>query len=168
MTDRLARREMIAMAGSAISLTLAGCSAGGSDGPFESTLSSPQTFENPAEFNNEQYIYVNLTLEGNPDEWPEFSVLGSTYHGYQLKIAEDEGNIQDATILYEDEDLGWRTTDSWVLERGEFENDGEEEERVVLGRPADLQSNTEYTIYLHNPETSENQKIGTVTYDPDS
>lgn len=157
------RRKFVATAGTAITVGVAGCTGGGGNGaPFSASISEPAVMER--DYVND-LVYVELTLEGNPDEWPEFKALGTTYRGYLPKISEGtDGNIEDATILAKDGG-DWETKETWIFAKSEFENDQEETERVVLGAPGDLEAGTTFVLYLNDPEAGESMELGSVTYE---
>lgn len=164
------RRTLLKHTGIGLSVAgvtgLAGCMGGGGGGPFSASTDGPYVMEREYQ---ENLVYVTLTLDGNPDEWPEFSVLGTTYRGYLPKLSEGEdGNVEDATILYEDDSLGWTTTESWVFEKSEFQNDQTETERVVLGKESELESGTEFVLYVEDPEAGKTHELASVTYEGDA
>ncbi|WP_408958263.1 hypothetical protein [Natrinema sp. 74] len=174
------RRTILKRTGIGLSIgttaALAGCTGsggtdtnnggdGGNSGPFSATLSSTALFERDYQDN---LVYVTLTLEGNPNTWPEFTVLGTTYRGYRPKISEGaDGNVEDVSILYKSDYGNWTTSESWMFAKSEFENDQSETEYVVLGSSGDLEAGTEFVLYIKDPETGETTELGSVTYEGD-
>lgn len=163
------RRTLLSSIGAMGTVAIAGCSGSSSGGPFEATVNGIYKLtENPSRLSNlKNTVFVELTLEGNPDEWPEFEFFGTTYQGYLAQISRSDGNIESATILYEEDTVGWTTGDTWFFTKGEFTNDGEETERIVLGEQNNLSAPTEFTFYAKDGEEGESIELATATYEGD-
>ncbi|WP_302083715.1 hypothetical protein [Salinibaculum rarum] len=163
------RRHLLRTVGASLSLgvgaAVAGCSSSSdSEPPITGTITGgPYVWKRQYRDN---LVYVTLKLEGDPDDWPEISVLGTTYSGYTGKMTRGDGdNSQDMTVLHKSDMLGWTTTNSWIFEKSEFENDGVETERIVLGYANDLTPGTEFTFSLRNVEAEKIYEVGSLTYE---